>query len=179
MIRPQPGFQQLFLSSSADIVIGGGAAGGGKSFALLMESLRHASVPGFRAVIFRRTTPQIKNAGGLWDVSKELFLKLRDGSGRSAISTEQPPKWTFPSGSTLLFSHLEHEQDKHSWDGSQIALLGLDELIHFLETQFWYMVGRNRSTCGVRPYIRATTNPQTAGWVKRFIGWWLFPSFLS
>ena len=174
-IRPQTGFQQQFLSSPADIVIGGGAAGAGKSFALLMEPLRHSGNSGFRSVIFRRTIPQIKNEGGLWDTSKQIYSQLRDQSGRSAKPTEQPPKWVFPSGASLLFSHLEHETSVTAWDGAQIAFLGFDELIHFTSAQFWYMIGRNRSTCGVRPYVRATTNPQTSGWVKRLIGWWLYP----
>lgn len=175
LIRPQPGFQTSFLASRADIVIGGGAAGAGKSYALLMEPLRHAGNPGFRAAIFRRTTVQVKNSGGLWDTSKEIYLKLRNESGQQPTPTEAPPKWKFPSGATLLFSHLEHEQTKYDWDGAQIAFLGFDELIHFTPGQFWYLVGRNRSACGVKPYIRATTNPQTSGWVKRLISWWIYP----
>ena len=174
-IRPQPGFQASFLSSPADIVIGGGAAGAGKSYALLMEALRHVGNPRFQSVIFRRTIPQIKNAGGLWDTSKEMYLKLRDGAGRSAAFTENPPKWKFPSGATLMFSHLEHESTKTEWDGAQIAMLGFDELIHFTEGQFWYLLSRNRSASGVKPYVRATTNPQTSGWVKRLISWWIYP----
>lgn len=174
-IKPQLGFQTSFLSSPADIVIGGGAAGAGKSYALLMEPIRHAGNPGFRAVIFRRTTVQVKNSGGLWDTSKEMYLKLVDSSGNSPHPTESPPKWKFPSGATLLFSHLEYESTKYDWDGAQIAFLGFDELIHFTPGQFWYLVGRNRSACGVRPYVRATTNPQSSGWVKRFISWWLYP----
>lgn len=174
-LKPQPGFQTAFLSSSADIVIGGGAAGAGKSYALLMEPLRHAHVAGFRSVIFRRTTVQVKNSGGLWDTSKEIYSKLVDTAGRSPHPTEAPPKWKFPSGATLLFSHLEHESTKFDWDGAQIALLGFDELIHFTPGQFWYLVGRNRSSSGVRPYIRATTNPQSSGWVKRLISWWIYP----
>jgi len=85
-IKPQPGFQTAFLSSPADIVIGGGAAGAGKSYALLLEPIRHSANSKFRAVIFRRTIPQIKNEGGLWDTSKEVYEKLRDLSGRSAKS---------------------------------------------------------------------------------------------
>lgn len=174
-IRPQPGFQEQFLSSPADVVIGGGAAGAGKSYALLLEPVRHSGNRGFRSVIFRRTIPQIKNEGGLWDTSKQVYGGLRDLAGRSASPTEQPPKWRFPSGASLLFSHLEHESSVTAWDGAQIAFLGFDELIHFTASQFWYMVGRNRSTCGVRPYVRATTNPQTSGWVKRLISWWIYP----
>ena len=45
-IKPQKGPQYQFLNpASADIVIYGGAAGGGKTWALLMECLRHRNVP--------------------------------------------------------------------------------------------------------------------------------------
>lgn len=174
-IAPQPGFQTAFLSSPADIVIGGGAAGAGKSYALLLEPVRHSANPKFRAVIFRRTTPQITNEGGLWDTSKEIYGKLRDLSGRAPTSTDHPHRWKFPSGATLLLTHLEHEKSKEAWDGAQVAFLAFDELIHFTPSQFWYLVGRNRSASGVKPYVRATTNPQTSGWVKRLISWWLYP----
>ena len=140
-----------------------------------MEPLRHVENPGFRAVIFRRTLTQVKQSGGLWDTSKTLYARLRDRNGRGVATTEQPPLIRFPSGATIQFSHLEYEKDIEPWDGSQIAFLGFDELIHFTPSQFWYLVSRNRSACGVRPYIRATTNPQTSGWVKRLISWWLYP----
>lgn len=52
MIKPQPGPQERFLASSADIAIYGGAAGGGKTYAILMEPLRYKDVKGYRAVIF-------------------------------------------------------------------------------------------------------------------------------
>jgi predicted phage terminase large subunit-like protein len=37
------------------------------------------------------------------------------------------------------------------------------------------MVSRNRSTCGVRPYIRATCNPDADSWVADFLAWWIDP----
>lgn len=51
--------------------------------------------------------------------------------------------------------------------------LGFDELTHFTESQFFYLVSRNRSTCGIRPYIRATCNPDAGSWVATFIQWWI------
>jgi len=170
-IRPNPGPQEQFLSSPADIVIYGGQAGGGKTMGLLLEPLRHIRVPGFSAVIFRRTTPQIKNPGGLWDTAHELYPSL------GGVPREQPLDWVWPTdGSTkaiIKFGHMEHEKDKHDWQGSQIPLIGWDELTHFTRSQFFYMLSRNRSTCGVKPYMRATCNPDADSWVAELIAWWI------
>ena len=48
-----------------------------------------------------------------------------------------------------------------------------DELTHFTSSMFWYMLSRNRSTCGVRPYIRASCNPDADSWVAELIAWWI------
>ena len=48
-----------------------------------------------------------------------------------------------------------------------------DELCHFSEYTFFYMLSRNRSSCGVQPYVRATCNPDPDSWVARFIEWWI------
>src|ERR1700733_733767 len=102
-IRPQPGAQERFLSSSADIAIYGGAAGGGKSFALLMEPLRHIGNPEFGGVIFRRTSPQITNEGGLWDEAGKLY-PLVGGDARVGNL-----EYRFPTESSISFRHLQHE----------------------------------------------------------------------
>jgi hypothetical protein len=166
-IRPQPGPQTTFLSSSADIAIYGGAAGGGKSWALLLEPLRHSENAQFGAVFFRRTTVQVRNEGGLWDESMKLYPLA------GASPKEHVLAWQFPSGASVSFAHLEHDKTVLNWQGSQIPLICFDELTHFSETQFWYMVSRNRSMCGVRPYIRATCNPDSDSWVAKFIEWWI------
>lgn len=38
---------------------------------------------------------------------------------------------------------------------------------------FFYMLSRNRSTCGVAPYVRASCNPDADSWVAGFIAWWI------
>lgn len=167
VIRPQPGPQETFLGSGADIAIYGGAAGGGKTWALLMEPLRHIGNENFGAVFFRRTTVQVRNEGGLWDESEKLYPVI------GATPKEHVLSWQFPSGATVSFSHLEHDKTVLNWQGSQIPLICFDELTHFSQKQFWYMVSRNRSMCGVRPYIRATCNPDADSWVAEFISWWI------
>lgn len=166
-VGPQPGPQTDFLSTPADIAIYGGAAGGGKSYALLLEPLRHYGNPKFGAVIFRRNTTQVRNEGGLWDESISLY------GGLGAHPKEATLEWIFPSGARLKFAHLEHEKSVFDWQGSQIPLIGFDELTHFSEKQFFYMLSRNRSASGVAGYVRATCNPDVDSWVRKLIDWWL------
>lgn len=166
-IRPQEGKQTEFLQSSADICIYGGGAGGGKTFGLLMEPLRHIHIPKFSFVIFRKSYPDIHNEGGLWDTSCELYPLL------SARGSEHSSHWRFPSGATGRFSHLLYDKDVYSWQGSQIPLIMFDELTHFSEKMFFYMMSRNRSSTGISGYIRATCNPDPDSWVARFISWWI------
>lgn len=171
-IRPQKGFQEKFLSSNADIVIGGSGAGVGKSFALLLEFLRNKNVKGFNAVFFRRTYEEINQSGGLWDESTELYPYA------GGIPTATKHRWSFRDKynteiSKFKFAHLEHEKDKKKYQGGQIAYLAFDELTHFSETMFFYLMTRNRSKCGVKPFIRATCNPDPDSWVAKFIEWWI------
>jgi predicted phage terminase large subunit-like protein len=168
-IEPQQGPQWDFLHCPADICIFGGSAGCGKSWALLFEGVRYSrTVPGFTAVIFRRTFPQIKHPGGLWDES-EKFYPLLNGEPAGL-------SWKFPPhGCQVTFSHLQLESDKMAWHGAQIPLICWDELTHFTESQFWYLLSRNRSTCGVRPYVRATCNADAGSWVRELVDWYIAP----
>ncbi len=169
-ISAQPGPQTAFLQTAADICIYGGAAGGGKTVGLILEPLRHVGrVPGFTAVFFRRTTPQITNPGGLWDESQNFYPRL---GGTPHLRAQE---WRWPRGGKIKFSHLQLGTTVHDWQGAQITLICFDELTHFTAHQFFYMVSRNRSTCGVRPYIRATCNPDADSWVAEFLAWWIDP----
>jgi predicted phage terminase large subunit-like protein len=166
-IKPQPK-QEQFLSTSADVAIYGGAAGAGKTFAILLEAIRHIENENFGAVIFRRTSTQVTTEGGLWDETNKLYPQL------GATSRQIPRyEWIFPEGSKINFAHLQHEKNLSDWQSSQIPLIIFDELTHFTERQFWYMFSRNRSTCGVKPYIRATCNPDPDSFVKKLISWYI------
>ena len=161
----QPGFQQEFLSTEADIAIGGGGAGVGKTYAELLESVRHVGNKDFSALFFRRTYKQITAPGALWDQAEKIYPAMG--------ATSSAETYTFPSGAKVVFSHMQHEKNKHDWQGSEIPLIVFDELTHFTKDQFFYMLSRNRSTCGVKPYIRATCNPDADSFVRDMIDWYI------
>ena len=168
-LAPQAGPQTQFMASSADIIIYGGAAGGGKTYALLLEALRHKDVKSFGAVIFRHNYNQITAEGGLWDASQKIFNQVPDAHSRKSPKLH----WRFDGGAKLSFAHIERDEDLKSWQGTEIAYIGFDELTHFTKHQFLYMLSRNRTTCGIRPYVRATCNPDSDSWVAEFISWWI------
>lgn len=114
-------------------------------------------------MIFRRSIPEIRNAGGLWQTSLKIYPHL------GAKPQESELQWQFPSGAIVSFRHMKLEEHKIPWQGLQICLLGWEELTHFSQSQFTFLMGSNRSTCGVRPYIRATCNPDADSWVRRLI----------
>ncbi len=86
--------------------------------------------------------------------------------------------WLFDdkNGNTLgkvTFAHIERDEELEKWQGSQICEIGFDELTHFSENTFFFMLSRNRSACGVKPFVRATCNPDSDSWVAKFIEWWI------
>lgn len=104
---PEPQrLQAKFLECEADIALYGGAAGSGKSYGMLLDFAKpdFLANPGYGAVIFRRTYPQIRNEGSLWDESSKLYPLV------GGIPKESLLKWQFPTGSSIRFAHLQHEK---------------------------------------------------------------------
>ncbi len=164
--KAQPGRQSEFLASEADFCLYGGAAGGGKTYGLILESLRYINEPDARVLVFMRQSVDLDNPGGLWDEMSSIYPDF------GATSNKVDKLWTFPSGMKVKCAHLNHEEDKKNYKGSQLLVILFDELTHFTETQFWYMFSRARSKTRIRPYIRATTNPEP-GWVADLISWYI------
>lgn len=169
VLRPQKGPQEMFLSTPADICIYGGAAGGGKTYGLLLDPLRYKNVKRYTAVCFRKNSIQLSAEGGLIDESRAMYSGIKGATYRSSPR----PRWTFGDGGSVGFAHIERDDDLPKWQGSQITAIMFDELTHFSEKQFFYMLSRNRTTCGVKPYLRATCNPDADSWVAKFIEWWI------
>ncbi len=171
LLPPAQPKQQEFININADFTLYGGAAGSGKTFSLLLafsqpELLKN---PNYHAVIFRRTFSEINKPGALWSKSCEIFPLL------GGVSNKQEKKWTFPSGATISFSHLQYESDIYSWQGAEVQRVGYDECTHFSATEVFYLLTRMRSPHGIRSQLRATCNPDAESWLAQFISWWLNP----
>lgn len=156
-----------FATTPADIAIGGGAAGAGKTFIELFEALRHIKNPEFGAIIFRRSYPEIMVEGGLWDEAGKMYPYC------GAIPNQNDVQWNFTSGSKVTFRHMQNESVLNQYQGAQIPLIEFDEMTHFTRKMFVYMLSRNRSSCGVRPYMRGTCNPDPDSWLAEFLEWWI------
>lgn len=163
----QPGFQNDFLRSEADIVIGGGAAGTGKTFSLLIDYFLDVNSKNWGGVIFRRTYPQIKMEGGLWDSTMKLYPKMGFNPRENDLI------WTYHNGNKLQMRHLQHEKNILDYQGAEIPWIAFDELTHFSKKMFFYLLSRNRGIVEKKPRIRATCNPDPDSWVAEFIEWWI------
>lgn len=147
--------QAAFLLCNALEVMYGGAARGGKSIALLMGGLQYVDVPGYHALILRRTITDLVLPGALMSIAQEWLTNT------DARWDDRSKSWCFPSGATLTFGHCEAEKDKLRYQGSQYHYIAFDEASQFSETQYRYLFSRlcrvEGSTIPIR--MRAASNP--------------------
>lgn len=163
---PNPGPQMEALRCEADELFFGGSAGGGKSALLCGTAVDDHD----RSIIFRREYPQIK---GLED---EVAGMIGTRSGYNA----QDKIWRLPNGNILEFGSVPHEHDVEKYQGRAHSLKGFDEITHFSEAQYRFLIGWTRSTdTDQRCRIIATGNPPTTPegyWVVKYWAPWLDPT---
>ena len=164
IFSPNDGPQTDFLAASETDVLYGGAAGGGKSYAMLVDPLRFAHRAAHRALILRRSMPELRE---LIDKSRELYPKAFPGCKYKEVEK----LWNFPSGAKVEFGFLERDADVYRYQGQAYSWIGFDEITH-LPTEFsWnYLASRLRTTDSeITPYMRCTANPGGIGahWVKK------------
>ena len=96
IFAPNEGPQTEFLAAAETDVLYGGAAGGGKSYAMLVDPLRYAHRAAHRALIIRRSMPELRE---LIDKSRELYPKAFPGCKYREVEK----LWNFPSGAKVEF----------------------------------------------------------------------------
>lgn len=162
--------QAAFMALENREALFGGAARGGKSDALLMCALQYADVPGYSAIIFRRTYPELTAADGMIPRSKEWL------NGTGAKFNEGQKVWTFPSGAALRFGHCQHLKDVEAHEhGPMYQLIAFDEVTTFVQGMYERICGSRLSRPSEGPLskvplrVRCGSNPGGEGheWVKR------------
>lgn len=154
--------QKAFIDAEADEVLFGGAAGGGKSYAQLIDALLYAlKYPKSHQLILRRTFPELEHS--LIMASLELYPK----SVCKYSSTVR--KWTFINGSVIEFGYCAARTDVLRYQGAEYDVVRFDELTHFTEEQYTYLISRVRGVNDYPKCIKSSTNPGGIGhnWVKR------------
>lgn len=155
-----------FHQASETVVLYGGAAGGGKSFALIFDVLRYAHVPGYKAVIIRRTSPELLE---LIETSNQFYPKMFPGAKFLTAKN----MWRFPSGAIIRFGYLERKGDELQYQGHEYQYIAFDELGQWIDPWgFNYLKSRLRGNRldpltgeNIPLQMRATSNPGAA-WVK-------------
>lgn len=183
-LRPQVGAQERAINTTADITVYGGAAGSGKSYMMLLRPLLQCvdqeaidefgnryvtkyADPDYNAIFFRRTGPQLKGLGGLWDTAKKMYAPWKPHV------VEQSRTITFASGATIQFSHMEHEKNAEDHQGLQYTDVYFDEGTHFTSVQVRYLMSRLRSDADVASSMFISCNPDPDSFLADWIDWWL------
>lgn len=148
----------------------GGAAGGGKS-AWILHHAWDLSIkyPGHRSLLLRRTFPELEES--------LILASLESYDQKLATYKVADKKWQFQNNSVIKFGHMEQAKDRFAYQSAAYELIAFDELTHFEEPMYDYMISRCRTTKrksmkGMVPHMIAATNPGGIGgpWVKeRFI----------
>ena len=161
--------QKVFLRTNSLEALFGGAAGGGKSSALLMSALQYVDIPGYSAILFRRTYADLALPGALMDRFKSWIDDFDDihWNANSYVAT-------FPSGARITFGYLNNTNDYMRYKGSEFQFIGMDEVTEIRESDYRYLFSRLRRPASgqlsqVPLRMRAASNP-APNWVRqRFI----------
>lgn len=157
--------QQDFIEADAFEVLFGGAAGGGKSYGQLVDALQYAiQYAGSKQLILRRTYGELESS--LIRVSREMYPQEICRYNRTGHL------WTLKNGSLIEFGHCQYEADTTRYQSAEYDVIRFDELTHFTEEIYTYLISRVRGANAFPKRVKSSTNPGGVGhtWVKeRFI----------
>ena len=157
--------QKRFIDATECEVLFGGAAGGGKSYGQMVDSMLFAlRYPGSRQLVLRRTFPELEKS--LIRTSLALFPhEIYSFNSSSHVGK-------FKNGSIIDFGYCATENDVYQYQSAEYDVIRFDELTHFTEAQYVYLISRVRGANSYPKQIKSSTNPGGVGhgWVKeRFV----------
>ena len=157
--------QKAFIDSAESEVLFGGAAGGGKSYGQVVDALLFAlRYPGSKQLILRRTFAELDKSlirTSLSIYPREIY------SFNSSSHTGR-----FKNGSVIDFGYCANEIDVYQYQSAEYDIIRFDELTHFTESQYIYLISRVRGANDFPKQVKSSTNPGGIGhsWVKaRFV----------
>jgi len=157
--------QRAFIAADTDEVLFGGAAGGGKSYGQLIDALLYAlKYAGSKQLILRRTYPELEKS--LIRVSLGLYPREYYRYNNASHTGK------FCNGSLIDFGYCDSEKDVFRYQSAEFDVIRFDELTHFTEQMYLYLISRLRGANSFPKSIRSSTNPGGVGhqWVKaRFV----------
>lgn len=163
-IEPTPR-QQVFLTEYGEECLFGGAAGGGKSVGILAAALQGARVPGYSALLLRRTFQDLTQPGALIPLSHQW---LQDTAAKWDARSF---RWHLPHDVTISFGYLDTALDMYRYQGAGWQSINFDELTQFQQEPYLYLFSRLRKPEGmpIPLRMRATSNPGGVGhdWVRQ------------
>ena len=134
-----------------------------------MDAVQWMGTPGYAGVMVRKYFHELMGPGGLYEKCVEM-MKGIDGV---RIVGGNKPEISIPHiGSRLMFRHMQNEMAKFNFQGAEFATIYVDEGTKLTSSQFWYLISRNRTVCGIDAYARLFCNPEP-GWVADMLEWWL------
>lgn len=156
---PTPKQSAFLLMNNSKEILYGGAAGGGKSVAQLMGALQYVDIPGYSAILFRKTYADLSLPGALIDMSKQWLMPFVES--KEVKWSEKDKQYIFPSGASLNFGYLESANDCFRYQGAEFQYIGMDEVTHIDPANYRYLFSRLRKpkTLLVPLRFRATANP--------------------
>lgn len=156
---PTPKQRAFLLMNDTKEILYGGAAGGGKSVAQLMAALQYVDIPGYSAILFRKTYADLSLPGALIDMSKQWLMPFVES--KEVKWSEKEKQYVFPSGATLNFGYLENSNDCYRYQGAEFQYIGMDEVTHIDPANYRYLFSRLRKPKSLQVPLRfrATANP--------------------
>lgn len=157
--------QRDFMFATQDEVLYGGAAGGGKSYGQIVDAFVFAlEYPGSKQLILRRTYPELEKS-----IIRET-LRLYPKDIFKYNSSQHTGK--LKNGSIIDYGYLAKDKDVFKYQSVEYDVIRFDELTHFQEFQYVYLLSRLRGANKFPKQVKSTANPGGVGhaWVKkRFI----------